>query len=38
MTQTKANGNVFSFDYDIKEMVNIAAVQPSSNGCTWQVC
>ena len=33
-------GNVFSFDYGIKEKVNVAAVQPSSYGCTsavWQV-
>ena len=27
MTQPKAKGNVFSFDYVIKEMVNVAAVQ-----------
>ena len=38
MTQPKVNGNVFSFDYVIKEMVNVAAVQPSSYGCTWEVC
>ena len=38
MTQPKANENVFSFDYVIKEMVNVAAVQPSSYGCTWEVC
>ena len=38
MTQPKANGNVFSFDYVIKEMVNVAAVQPSGYGCTWEVC
>ena len=30
MTQPKANGNVFSFDYVIKELVNVAAVQSSS--------
>ena len=28
----------FSFDYVIKEMVNVAAVQPWSYGCTWVVC
>ena len=28
----------FSFDYVIKEMVNVAAVQPWSYGCTWEVC
>ena len=28
----------FSFDYDINEMVNVAAVQPWSYGCTWEVC
>ena len=38
MTQPKANGNALSFDYIIKEMVNAAAVQPSSYGCTWKVC
>ena len=38
MTQPKANGNVFSFDYVISEMVNVAAVQPSSHRCTWEVC
>ena len=38
MTHPKANGNVFSFDYIIKEMVNAAAVQPSSYGYTWKVC
>ena len=27
----------FSFDYVIKEMVNVAAVQPWSYGCTWEV-
>ena len=27
MTQPKAKENVFSFDYVIKEMVNVAAVQ-----------
>ena len=37
MTQPKANGNVSSFDYVIKEMVNVAAVEPLSYGCTWQV-
>ena len=30
MTQPKANGNVSSFDYVIKEMVNVAAVEPLS--------
>ena len=29
MTRPKANGNIFSFDYVIKEMVNVANVQPS---------
>ena len=38
MTQPKANGNVFSFDYVISEMVNVAAVQPSSHGYTWELC
>ena len=38
MTQPKANGNVSSFDYVIKEMVDVAAVQPSRYGCTWEVC
>ena len=38
MTQPKASGNVFSFDYVIKEMVNVAAVQLSGYGCTWKVC
>ena len=28
----------FSFDYVIKEMVNVAALQPWSYGCTWEVC
>ena len=28
----------FSFDYVIKEMLNVAAVQPWSYGCTWEVC
>ena len=28
----------FSFDYVIVEMVNVAAVQPWSYGCTWEVC
>ena len=28
----------FSFDYVIKEMVNVAAVQPWSYGCTWEIC
>ena len=37
MTQQKANGNVSSFDYVIKEMVNVAAVEPLSYGCTRQV-
>ena len=32
MTQTKANGNVFSSDYVIKEMANVAAGQPLSYG------
>jgi len=27
-----------SFDYVIKETVNVAAVQPWSYGCTWKVC
>ena len=27
----------FSFDYVIKEIVNVAAVQPWSYGCTWEV-
>ena len=27
----------FSFDYVIKEMVNVVAVQPWSYGCTWEV-
>ena len=27
----------FSFDYVIKEMVNVAAVQPWSYGCTREV-
>ena len=26
----------FSFDYVIKEMVNVASVQPRSYGCTWE--
>ena len=26
---------LFSFDYVIKEMVNVAAVQPWGYGCTW---
>ena len=30
-------GNVFSFDYGIKEKVNVAAVQPSRYGCTSAV-
>ena len=38
VTQPKANGNVFSLDYVIKEVVNVAAVQPSSYGCAWEVC
>ena len=37
MIQPKANGNVSSFDHVIKEMVNVAAVEPLSYGCTWQV-
>ena len=32
LTQPKAKGNVFSFDYFIKEMVNVAPVQPSNYG------
>ena len=28
----------FSFDYVIKEMVNVAVVQPWSYGYTWEVC
>ena len=32
MTQTEANGNVSSLDYVIKEMGNVAAVQPWSHG------
>ena len=26
----------FSFDYVIKEIENVAAVQPWSYGCTWE--
>ena len=26
---------MFSFDHVIKEMVNVAAVQPWGYGCTW---
>ena len=37
MTQPKANGNVSSFDYVIKETVNVAPVQPLSYGCTREV-
>ena len=29
-TTPKAKGNVFTFDYFIKEMVNVAPVQPSN--------
>ena len=36
-TQPKANGNVFSFNYVVKEMVNVAVLQPWSYGCTWEV-
>ena len=36
-TQPKANGNVFSFNYVVKEMINIAVLQPWSYGCTWEV-
>ena len=38
MTQPQADRNVFSFDYVINEMVNVAAVQPWSYGCTSEVC
>ena len=38
VTQSEGNGNVFSFDYVIKGTVNVAAVQPSSYGCTLKVC
>ena len=34
---TKEKIMFFSFDYVIKEMVNVAAVQPWSYGCTWEV-
>ena len=35
---TEGKWKCFSFNYVIKEMVNVAAVQPSSYGCTWEVC
>ena len=39
MTQPKANETkVFSFDYVIKEVVNVAAMQSCSYGWTWEVC
>ena len=37
-TEGKWKTLFFSFDYVLKEMVNVAAVQPWSYGCTWEVC
>ena len=34
---TLGKWNIFS-DYVIKKIVNVAVVQPSSYGCTWEVC
>ena len=38
MTQPKSKRNAFPFDYGIKEMINVVAVQSWSYGCTWEVC
>ena len=38
LNRRQMENNVFPFDYVIKEMVNVAAVQPWSYGRTWGIC